>query len=531
MRVCLISREYPPDTGWGGIATFAYHLAHGLTELGHDVEVVSLAKDKAHARLHDGILVHRVTPHMIMGDLGAISMCMPYSRYVIRTTSALWKKFLELHQEKPFDVIDSPELLAEGLVPAITKTAPLVVRLYTPHSKFIAERLHSVKPSFDHEFVAALERIAMQLADVITSPSQDLADYVAGDLNYPISNIEIVRNPIDVKKFCPEGKLTLESDGRLTVLFVGRLEERKGIEHLVKAVPEIVQQYGNVRFVIIGDDTNNGKGQKSMLAQLKADIKANDCGKHFIFIPRVPLEDLPAYYRSADICVVPSLYDNSPYTCLEAMSCGKPVVGTSAGGTAEYVVNGESGIIVPPKDSSALASAIVTLLKDSELRRAMGASARKRSVDKFQRSEIARQTVLLYEQAKGQFSQRQGDSLYLHDPVNALHDADALLYTMDKMLYDMMYDQSFFFRVRHWWRLATTNPKLMIAKSLLALARRVNAVISKSGRDQSAWLDKIAHQIELKQFPEIMVDPFEDLFKADFSEEALVGTAQGAAKG
>jgi hypothetical protein len=97
------------------------------------------------------------------------------------------------------------------------------------------------------------------------------------------------------------------------------------------------------------------------------------------------------------------------------------------------------------------------------------------------------------------------------------------------MLYDMLYHQSFFFRVRHWWRLGVTRPKLMLAKSALAAARRVNALVS--GSPQSAWLDKIAHEVELKQFPEVMVDPFEDLFKADYSAAVLVGTANSGAKG
>ena len=144
MRVCLISREYPPDTGWGGIGTFARHLAHGLKELGHDVEVVSLAKNSAGSAEVEGILVHRVEPHKIEGDLGTFARCMPYSRYVITTTTALWSRFLARHKEKPFDVADSPELLAEGLIPSFTKVVPLLIRLYTPHSKFIAERLHNV---------------------------------------------------------------------------------------------------------------------------------------------------------------------------------------------------------------------------------------------------------------------------------------------------------------------------------------------------------------------------------------------------
>ena len=122
------------------------------------------------------------------------------------------------------------------------------------------------------------------------------------------------------------------------------------------------------------------------------------------FINRVPLNSLPNYYRSADICVVPSVYDNSPYTCLEAMSCGRAVIGTSAGGTREYLVDGESGVIVPPRDTDALAEAIIGVLADDNERARLALNARARVLEKFQRKEIARQTVELYKLAIARFS-------------------------------------------------------------------------------------------------------------------------------
>lgn len=463
LRICLISREYPPETGWGGIATFANHLACGLVALGHEVEVVALAKDKAKTVKENGITIHRVEPHSIEGDLGAVALCMPYSRYVLRTTTALWKKFLELHQVRPFDVVDTPELLAEGLIPAVTKAVPLLVRLYTPHSKFIAEQLHNVTASFDHQFVALLERVAMLSADVLTSPSDDLADFVAADLQYPRQEIALVRNPIDPEKFCPEGARAIESDGRRLVLFIGRLEERKGINYLVEAIPAVLASHPETRFVIVGDDTNNAKGQTSVLAELKESITRHNCGHAVEFLPRVPLADLPKYYRSADICVVPSVYDNSPYTCLEAMSCGRPVVGTSSGGTREYIVDGQSGIIIPPRDPAAIAGALTGLLADEEERRRLGANARARVLEKFDRKEIARQTAELYRQAVSRYSRRCGQALYMKTPGGALSDAESFLYAYDKALYDFLYSQSIAFRIKHWWLLSTRRPRLTLA--------------------------------------------------------------------
>ncbi len=497
MRICLISREYPPDTGWGGIATFAKHLAHGLRDLGHDVEVVALAEGAAKTVEVEGIRVHRVEPYAVEGDLGAVSMCMPYSRYVLRTTAGLWEKFFELHSQNPFDVVDTPELLAEGLIPAVTKAVPLCIRLYTPHSKFIAEKLHSVTPSFDHQFVAMLERVAMRAADVITSPSDDLAEFVSNDLNYPRELIQIVRNPIDPDVFTPEGHKELPSDGRKTVLFVGRLEERKGIRYLVEAIPEILKSYKNVRFVIIGDDTVNAESkQTSVLAQLKESLGNSNSLDSVQFINRVPLNSLPDYYRSADVCVVPSVYDNSPYTCLEAMACGRAVVGTSAGGTREYLIDGESGIIVPPRDSAALTAAILSVLTNDKEQERLAQNARTRVLEKFQRKEIARQTVELYKLAITRF--RPETKMYLKDSSECLTDADALMYSFDKMLYDLLYQESIAFRFKHWGRLMRTRPRLMGAKVLAMIVRKFLPFSPIKNR-QASMLNRLEEEIKVKQ--------------------------------
>ena len=467
MRICMISREFPPDTGFGGIATFAKHLAYGLKELGHDVEVISLAKDKDGTTEIDGLKIHRVFNYPFPGGLDVINMCMPYSRYVLCTSTALWAKFAELHAQNPFDVIDAPELLAESLYAGATKAVPLAIRLYTPHSKFISEQLHGVSKSFDHEFVAMLERVAMLSADVLTSPSDDLADFVAEDLHYPRQSIEIVRNPIDPDVFCPEGPKAIEPDGRVTVLFVGRLEERKGIYYLAEAIPQVLKKCPNTRFVIIGDDTtNSGSGQHSVLADIKQILRSAGVLDQIEFIRRVPLTSLPDYYRSADICVVPSVYDNSPYTCLEAMSCGRPVIGTNAGGTREYVEHNKSGLIINAKSTPDLVDAIIELASNQSRREQLARAARERTLEKFQRKQIAAETVELYKLAQQRFRQREG-KLYKKNWQEALADSEFFLYSLDRTLYQFLYQKSFRFRVRHWWRLTVKRPRLAVGEFTL----------------------------------------------------------------
>jgi len=236
-----------------------------------------------------------------LSGLEMIKASTPFSHYVINATFALGKKFHEIHGQKPFDVAESPEHLAEGLCPALMRSVPLVLRLHTPQSKFIAEKFHNLSASFDQQFVAMIERMAILNADAITSPSNDMADYVSSDVGIPREQIHIIRNPVDEKRFCPEGARELPDDGRLIVLSIGRLEPRKGIQHLVEAVPLIVKNFEKVRFVIIGGDTKNAGGQKSTLSELTQKLSQLGCLDYVTFLPHVELEQLPAYYRSAAV--------------------------------------------------------------------------------------------------------------------------------------------------------------------------------------------------------------------------------------
>ncbi|MFA7336430.1 MAG: glycosyltransferase family 4 protein [Candidatus Obscuribacterales bacterium] len=502
MRICLISREYPPDTGFGGIATFTKHLAHGLRNLGHEVVVVALAKDRATVAEDHGIMVHRVEPYPFVSKLAALSMCIPYSKYVLFCCTALWDKFAQLHAIEPFDVVDTPELLAEGIIPAVTQVVPQVIRLYTPHSKFIAEKLHNVVPSFDHQFVAMLERIAMLQADVLTSPSNDLAQFVAGDLGLPVERIQIVRNPIDTSIFTPEGEQALSKSDKLRIVFVGRLEGRKGITYLVEAIPLVVAEYPNVEFVIIGDDTTTGEGMTSVLASLKKSLNASNCTKHVTFIDRISLDELPNYYRSADISVVPSVYDNSPYTCLEAMACGKPVIGTDAGGTKEYIEHGVSGLIIPACDTNALAQACIELLSNSAERKRLSNGARERAVRHFDRTEIARQTVACYDLAAKLFNERKASaaarSLYHHDFKRATADAATLIDSFDKAIYDLLFQRSYRFRIAHWWRILKARPKLFSAKLVTKISKGALRLIGTKEDRMPTFLKNLDTEIDTK---------------------------------
>jgi glycosyltransferase involved in cell wall biosynthesis len=496
MRICLISREFPPDTGWGGIATFVHDLALGLTEIGHEVEVFALAADDQEKTVdYQGVTVHRVRWTGLLEDKQRLLTVMPYSHNILKQIIALWQRFVAAHGDKPFDVVEAPEMFAEGLFVATSKVAPLVVRLYTPHFKFIDEKLHNITAAFDHQFIAMLERMTLLSAHLVTSPSEDLADYICRDMNYCRGNLPIVRDPVNTEKFCPEGPVALKHDGRLTVLFAGRLEARKGIYQLIEAVPQVVGAFPNVQFVLVGRDTNTAPAKKSVLAELKASLRHSGCTENVTFIPGVPSAEMPSYFRSADICVVPSLYDNAPFTCIEALSSGRPVIGTSAGGMKEYVVHGKSGLIIPPADTKALVEAILALLKNDALRRSFGQFARAHVLANFDRKEIARQSVELYKIARLNW-QANGDlGLYRKGAGNLLAASEQLIASYERMLYDLLYAHSWRFRLSHWFCMVRDRPRLTLAKGLA----KVVGVLSRSFGGKSRVLSQLEAAIERKR--------------------------------
>lgn len=481
MRICLISREYPPDTGWGGVGAYTYQMAHALAERGHDVEVIALEAAKSAAQNFaaaawsetTSVTVHRVHWEDLLDELNLFLVCAPSTHYIVKSAIALWRKFLELHTIRPFEVVEAPEHLAAGIFQGVTGVVPLVVKLHTPHSKFVSERFHNVLPSFDNQIICLLERVTMLAADLLCSPSADLADFVARDLNFPLDQIATARNPINTEWFAPTGPKPFTND-EPTILFVGRLEERKGIRYLIAAMPAIVRQVPSAKLVVVGADTNNGVGGGSVLKELQKELAAAGLVEKVTFVPHVPLSEVANYYRAADVCVVPSLYENAPYTCIEAMSCGKAVVVTDAGGTREYVENGVSGLVVPARDSQALEQAIVRLLKDAELRQQFGARARQYVVDKCSRDVMATRMESLYREAIAVHASRRG-GLYRKAASSALSDALELLCATDKAIFDVLYKESIEFRMRYWVRFLKKRPGLCLATAALWLAEKLHA--------------------------------------------------------
>src|SRR4051812_12212367 len=168
---------------------------------------------------------------------------------------------------------------------------------------------------------------------------------------------------------------------------VAALVPHKGQRHLIAAAALVVKHVPDARFVIAGEG--------ELRPQLERQIKEHHLEKHVFLAGFRP--DILSVHKGFDIFVMSSVTEGLGTSLLDAMACGKPIVATTAGGMPEVVRDGETGILVPPRDDEGLAAAIVTLLKDEKLRRAMGAAGERRVRDCFSSERMVQDTLKLYE--------------------------------------------------------------------------------------------------------------------------------------
>jgi glycosyltransferase involved in cell wall biosynthesis len=266
------------------------------------------------------------------------------------------------------DVLEVPDWRAEGLAFALRRSHPVVVHLHTPLLIVGRENPKSFYWSRDAKLAARLERFAVRRADIATSPSQLLVGDLAREGWLDGLETRVIRYPIDVRAW----DVAASRDTPPRILTVGRLEARKAPEVVLRAGAQLRRAVPDVEVVFIGRDAlRNGGSYKDWLEQL-----AHELSVPCRFIDEVPRSALPDWYASARVVVVPSRYDNFPYTGLEAMAARRPVVCSEGTGTAELLRGAAAGSVVPVGDADALAGALRPYLLDAERAARAGLEAR-----------------------------------------------------------------------------------------------------------------------------------------------------------
>jgi glycosyltransferase involved in cell wall biosynthesis len=381
MRFLLISNTYPP-ADISGVGALVYELATEAQRQGHGARVLTRAQG---------------------GAVGAEVLPVPGPKLLFPLTAAFvyWRGF---RLEVP-DVAHVHE--SDGaLVALLVRFARLLgmrmgrTRLVATLQVSYAEERRSVRSVRAGEHVVSrptpgewvfawgrapllslMGRMTGALVDAVVAPSRATA-------------AELVRDyGCEVRAVIPNGVLPLDpiaaaAQETKTVLYVGRLRTRKAVAVLLEAFAEVVAEVPHARLEIIGDGE-----QRAALEQGCAVLGIADSVRFHGALPR---RQVISHYGGAAVFCLPSIYEGFPVAIVEAMSAGLPVVSTRVAGIPEAVIDGETGYVVPPEDSGALARRLVELLSDADRARRMGEAGRLRFERELSIAHVAEVHLALF---------------------------------------------------------------------------------------------------------------------------------------
>ena len=344
MRIALVSPyDYPYP---GGVTEHIAHLEEYFTLQGHQVKIIApSSSDKEDLALKGNILkVGSVVPIPANGSVARITLSLRLSGKVKR-----------ILREEAFDVVH----LHEPLTPAL----PLTV-LHHSHAVNIGTFHRYGGTHLMYYYGKPILKRFFNMLDGRIAVSEPALRFVSR--HFPAKYI-IIPNGIDLAHFGPHVPPIEDlCDGKLNILFVGRLEKRKGFSYLLRAFLRAKQEMSNLRLVVVGP--YNAKAQHHyenfVLSHNLSDVH---------FVGYVSKEELARYYRSCDIFCAPSTGGESfGIILLEGMASGKPIIASDIDGYRCVVANGREGLLVRPKDDEELADALLRLLRNPDLRREMG---------------------------------------------------------------------------------------------------------------------------------------------------------------
>ena len=281
---------------------------------------------------------------------------------------------------------------------------PQVVHAHDPMGVALAAMALTMKSALrERPLIVASRRVDFHLKrhafskwkyrqiDVFIAASRVIASMLADD-GIPADRIETVHDGVNLGFIDKQPVVDAHAEfwlprGAPIVGNVAALVGHKGHRHLIGAAGRVVRDVPDARFLILGE----GELHDALEKQIR-DLGLERHVKLGGFRP-----DAISLQKSFDIFAMSSVTEGLGSAMLDAMACGTPVVATRAGGIPEAVVDGQSGLLVPPNDDAALAAAIVRLLRDQELRKTLGAAGRKRVVEEFSVERMVAKTLQVYE--------------------------------------------------------------------------------------------------------------------------------------
>lgn len=353
MKIALVS---PYDFAYpGGVANHIFALERQFTRMGHEVKVIAPASRTVSAFGDRFIPIGKPRAIPASGSITRITISL---RLASRIKAVL--------EKENFDIIHLHEPFMPMLCTAVLRFSN-TANVGTFHAFDGSPGYNFGRPISTIILRRRLRKLHGKIA-VSKSAMEFAGKYVPGYYN-------VIPNGVDLEHFSPDvSPIDRFCDGKINILFVGRLEKRKGLGYLLKAYQRVKEEITNSRLIIVGPGIRlRRKYEKQVRRSELEDV---------IFTGHVDYDELPRYYKTADIFCAPATGRESfGMILLEAMAVGKPIVASNIDGYASILTHGVEGLLVPPKDKGVLAQALISLMTDESLRHQMGAKGRLKALD------------------------------------------------------------------------------------------------------------------------------------------------------
>jgi len=390
MKICLLSKMFPPVGG--GSAMYAFEIAEALATRGHDVDVYTqtVADEERTVELHENVTVYSLATAR---------------RYLVTFETLYYSLRARLGVE-----LDDYDVIHGTLMPASTIALSDRLGIDTPvvltsHSFALSEvRAHSAE-TFPADYLlkyvfhpmnVVLDNVAARGADQVIAISSKMERQLVERYGLAPETVTTVSHGVDTERFRPrdEHHPAVSAD-TLTLLFVGRLITRKGVDLAIEALA--ATDRSDVELLVAG----TGR-LEAQLRELAIELGVSD---RVTFLGYVPDEDLPLLYASADVSLFTSNYEGFGLVFLEALASGTPVIGTPVGGIPDIVEDGETGYVVP-ENPEAFAEKVDHLADHPETLDRMAEAARAATEHRTW-DHVAAQVEDVYEQVRDEASRER----------------------------------------------------------------------------------------------------------------------------
>ena len=399
MKILMLTWEYPPRIV-GGIARVVHDLSKRLIKDGHEVTVVTYKDGDVPAYENDkGVQVYRVENYMIHPN-NFIDWIMQLNFNLIAKASEIIQK------EGKFDVIHAHDWLVANAAKALKNAfdIPIVSTIHATE----AGRNSGIHDDTQRYINDTEWLLTYESTEVIVN-SNYMKNHVQGLFGLPFDKINVIPNGINLTNFNGierdyDFRRQYAMDNEKIILYVGRLVYEKGVQHLISAMPKILENYHDAKLIIAG------KG--GMLDELKGQAEAMGLSNKVYFTGYLNSKQVQKMYKCADVAVFPSTYEPFGIVALEAMLAGVPTVVSDIGGLNEIVDHGVNGMKSYAGNSNSIADSVISLLYDKQLAANVSKKAKQKVKEEFNWNKIAQDTHYIYEQAICKtMSQRQAEQI------------------------------------------------------------------------------------------------------------------------